>query len=99
MAAQAIRQNEFTTQTPVLVTVLASFAVRVLALALPLVTLVKVSSFAMLAVLATISLALISVKRAGPAAADAYTASAWVPHASMISAIARRGLLAADRLR
>jgi len=87
------------TQTPIRATVLFSFAVLVLPLALPLVTLAKVTSFAMIAVLATISLALIRVKRAGPAAAGAYTVSAWVPDASMISAIARRGLQAADRQR
>jgi APA family basic amino acid/polyamine antiporter len=87
------------TQTPILATVLVSFAVLVLALALPLVTLAKVTSFAMLAVLATISLALIRMKRAGPAAQGAYTVPAWVPYASMISAIVLLGLQAADMLR
>jgi hypothetical protein len=87
------------TQTPILATVLVSFAVLVLALVLPLVTLAKVTSFAMFAVLATISLALIRVKRAGPAAPGAYTGPARVHYASMISAIALPGLQAADLLR
>jgi len=66
---------------------------------LPLVTLAKVTSFAMLAVLATISLALIRMKRVGPAAQGSYTVPAWVPYATMISAIALLGLQAADMLR
>lgn len=87
------------TQTPILATVLVSIAVLVLALALPLVTLAKVTSFAILAVFAIISLALIRLKRAGPPAANVYTVPAWVPYASMISALALLGLQVADMLR
>ncbi len=87
------------TQTPILATVLVSIAVLVLALALPLVTLAKVTSFAILAVFAIISLALIRLKRAGPPATGVYTVPAWVPYASMISALALLGLQVADMLR
>lgn len=95
---RGIAKVNLRTQTPILATVLVSFVVLVLALALPLVMLAKVTSFAMLAVLAIISLALIRVKRAGPAAPGSYTVPAWVPYASMISAVALLGLQAADML-
>jgi amino acid transporter len=87
------------TQTPVLATVLVSIAVLVLALALPLVTLAKVTSFAILAVFAIISLALIRLKRAGPPAAGVYTVPAWVPYSSMATALILLALQVADMLR
>ena len=87
------------TQTPVLATVLVSFAVLVLALVLPLVTLAKVTSFAVLAVFALLGVALVRMKRAGPAAAGVYTVPAWVPYASTVSAIALLGLQVYDILR
>jgi APA family basic amino acid/polyamine antiporter len=79
------------TQTPILATALVSAAVLVFALALPLVTLAKVTSFAVLAVLALISLALIRMKRAGPAASGVYTVPHWMPYASMVTALALLG--------
>ncbi len=79
------------TRTPILATALVSAAVLVLALALPLVTLAKVTSFAILAVFALISLALIRLKRRGPPAAGVYTVPQWVPYASMFSALGLLG--------
>lgn len=87
------------TQTPILATILVSIAVLVLALALPLVTLAKVTSFAVLAVFATISLALIRMKRAGPPAGNTYTVPSWVPYASMASALVLLGLQVWDMMR
>ncbi len=86
------------TQTPIFATILVSLAVLVLALALPLVTLAKVTSFAVLAVFAIISLALIRLKRAGPPAGNTYTVPAWVPYASMASALALLALQVASML-
>ncbi len=79
------------TQTPILATALVSAAVLVLALALPLVTLAKVTSFAILAVFALISLALIRMKRRGSPATGVYTVPHWVPYASMITALSLLG--------
>lgn len=86
------------TQTPIFATILVSLAVLVLALALPLVTLAKVTSFAVLAVFAIISLALIRLKRIGPPAGNTYTVPAWVPYASMASALALLALQVASML-
>ena len=86
------------TQTPIFATILVSLAVLVLALALPLVTLAKVTSFAVLAVFAIISLALIRLKHAGPPAGNTYTAPAWVPYASLSSALALLALQVASML-
>ena len=86
------------TQTPIFATILVSLAVLVLALALPLVTLAKVTSFAVLAVFAIISLALIRLKHAGPPAGNTYTVPAWVPYASMASALALLALQVASML-
>lgn len=88
---QGIGEVHAHTQTPILATALASVAVLVFALALPLVTLAKVTSFAVLAVLALISLALIRMKRAGPPASGVYTAPHWVPYASMVTALVLLG--------
>ena len=86
------------TQTPIFATILVSLAVLVLALALPLVTLAKVTSFAVLAVFAIISLALIRLKHAGPPAGNTYTVPAWVPYASLSSALALLALQVASML-
>lgn len=86
------------TQTPIFATILVSLAVLVLALALPLVTLAKVTSFAVLAVFAIISLALIRLKHAGPPAGNTYTVPAWVPYASLASALALLALQVASML-
>ncbi len=87
------------TQTPIFATALVSAAVLVLALALPLVTLAKITSFAVLAVFALLGLALARMKRAGPPARGVYTVPAWVPYASTVSAIALLGFQAYDMLR
>ncbi|MEO8132380.1 MAG: amino acid permease [Betaproteobacteria bacterium] len=89
--AAGIGEVHAQTQTPILATVLVSAGVLVLALALPLVTLAKVTSFAVLAVFALISLALIRLKHRGPGAAGVYTVPHWVPYASMVTASALLG--------
>ncbi|HKQ25817.1 MAG TPA: APC family permease [Burkholderiales bacterium] len=87
------------THTPIFATALVSIGVLVLALALPLVTLAKVTSFAVLAVFALLGLALARMKRAGPPAHGVYTVPAWVPYASTVSAVALLGLQVYDLLR
>ena len=87
------------TQTPVLATILVSLAALLLALALPLVTLAKVTSFTVLAVFAIIGVALIRVKRAGPAAPGVYTVPYWVPFGSVATAILLLGFQIVDLVR
>ncbi len=87
------------TRTPILATTLVSVAVLVLALALPLVTLAKITSFAVLAVFALLGLALARIKRAAPPGPGVYTVPVWVPYASTVSAIALLGLQVYDMLR
>ena len=87
------------TQTPVFATILVSIGVLALALALPLVTLAKITSFAVLAVFALLGVALARMKRAGPPARDVYTVPAWVPYASTVAAVALLGLQVYDMLR
>ena len=87
------------TQTPILATALVSAAVLVLALALPLVTLAKITSFAVLAVFALLGLALARLKRVGPPAPGVFIVPAWVPYASTVAAIALLGLQVYDMLR
>ena len=87
------------TRTPVFATALVSAAVLILALALPLVTLAKITSFAVLAVFALLGLALARMKRAGAPARGVYTVPAWVPYASTISALLLLSLQVFDMLR
>jgi len=105
--AEEVKNPERTLPRAILLTIVISTAlylavalaaVLVLALALPLVTLAKVTSFAVLAVFAIISLALIRLKRAGPPAGNTYTVPAWVPYASMASALALLALQVASML-
>lgn len=96
---EAIGKVHPRTQTPVLATVLASLVVLVLALAFPLVTLAKVTSFAILAVFAIIGVALIRVKRAGPAAPGVYTVPYWVPFGGVATAIVLLGFQIFDMVR
>jgi len=87
------------TQTPVLATILVSIGVLVLALALPLVTLAKITSFSVLAVFALLGVALARMKRAGAPARGVYTVPAWVPYASTAAAITLIGLQVYDLIR
>ncbi len=96
---ERIGEVDAQTQTPVLATAMVAAAVLVLALALPLVTLAKITSFSVLVVFALISLALIRVKRAGPAVSGIYTVPGWVPYASMVTALALMGFQIVDMLR
>lgn len=87
------------TQTPIVATVLVVLAVLIFALALPLVTLAKVTSFALLVVFALIGVALIRMKRAGPPRPGVYTIPYWVPFASSATAIILLGFQVIDLLR
>jgi APA family basic amino acid/polyamine antiporter len=87
------------TQTPIFATVLVSIGVLALALALPLVTLAKITSFAVLAVFALLGMALARMKRSGSPASGVYTVPVWVPYASTIAALALIGLQVYDLLR
>lgn len=87
------------TQTPLRATVIVSAAVLVLALALPLVTLAKITSSAVLAVFAIVALALIRMKRTAPAAPGVFTVPYWVPAGSLATAILLLAVQAIDLLR
>lgn len=87
------------TQTPLRATVIVSAAVLVLALALPLVTLAKITSSAVLAVFSIVALALIRMKRAAPAAPGVFTVPYWVPAGSLATAILLLAVQAIDLLR
>jgi len=86
------------TQTPLRATVIVSAAVLVLALALPLVTLAKITSSAVLAVFAIVALALIRMKRTVPAAPGVFTVPYWVPAGSLATAILLLAVQAIDLL-
>lgn len=86
------------TQTPIVATVLVVATILLFALALPLVTLAKVTSFALLVVFALVGIALIRIKRQGPAPATAYTVPPWVPYGSVVSAIVLLGFQSYDLL-
>lgn len=75
------------TQTPVVATVIVVAAIMVCALGLPLVTLAKVTSFALLLVFALVGIALIRIKRREPAGPGVYSVPRWVPYGSVATAI------------
>lgn len=87
------------TQTPLRATVIVSAAVLVLALALPLVTLARITSSAVLAVFAIVALALIRMKRTASAAPGVCTVPYWVPGGSLATAILLLAVQAMDLLR
>jgi amino acid transporter len=86
------------TQTPIVATVLVVGAILLFALGLPLVTLAKVTSFALLVVFALIGIALIRIKRREPGGAGAYTVPLWVPFGSVATAIVLLGFQVYDLL-
>ena len=87
------------TQTPIVATALVVAAILLFALALPLVTLAKVTSFALLVVFALIGVALIRIKRRDPAPAGVYRVPGWVPFASVTTAIVLLGFQVLDLVR
>jgi amino acid transporter len=86
------------TRTPVLATLLVSGLVLALALGLNLVTLAKVTSFAVLAVFVVISVALIRMKRRAAAKPGVFTVPRWVPYASAATALALLAMQVHDML-
>jgi basic amino acid/polyamine antiporter, APA family len=79
------------TQTPIIATALVVAMILVFALALPLVTLAKVTSFALLVVFALIGVALIRMKRREPAWPGVFSVPMWVPYGSVATAIVLLG--------
>ena len=86
------------TQTPIIATALVVAMILVFALALPLVTLAKVTSFALLVVFALIGVSLIRLKRREPAAPGVFSVPIWVPYASVATAIVLLGFQVFDLL-
>jgi APA family basic amino acid/polyamine antiporter len=67
------------TRTPLVATVAVALAILVLALAFDISGLARATSFITLTIFATVNLALVLIKRRGPAPAGARTYPAWVP--------------------
>jgi amino acid transporter len=80
-------------QTPLVTTLIMTFAVLVLALAFPLTTLAGITSFMLLAVFATVNLALVRIKLRGPAPPGVRAFPLWVPVAGFLLTL---GILAAQ---
>ncbi len=76
------------TRTPARATVLATLAVLVFALWLPLVTLAKVTSIVTLTIFAAVNLALIIIKRRDPRSEAKVTYPLWVPIAGFLASSA-----------
>ena len=72
-------------RTPLLATALATLAVLVLALWLPLVTLAKATSFIMLIAFSLINLSLVRIKRREPRTGGKFIAPVWVPWAGLLT--------------
>ena len=70
-------------RTPVLGTLLATAATVALALTAPLVGLAETSALLLLAVFLSVNLALLILKRRGPAPAGGFTAPRWMPAAGI----------------
>ncbi len=73
------------TRTPLLATLVITALVLVMALALPLVTLAKVTSFIILAVFTLINLSLVRIKRRDPRPAGIRVYPMWIPVAGLLS--------------
>ncbi len=69
--------------TPVLATVLATAATVMLALTAPLVGLAEISALLLLGVFLSVNVALLILKRRGPAPAGCFVAPGWVPPAGI----------------
>ena len=78
------------THTPLPSTLVAGGIVLALALLLPLVSLAKLTSAMVLVVFTLVNLALIRIRRFGPAPAGAWSVPAWVP---WLGAVASVGIL------
>ncbi len=75
------------TRTPVVATVTVVIGVLLFALWLPLVTLAKLTSFAILLVFILVNLSLIRIKRMQPAPAGIRVYPIWVPYGGMLLAV------------
>ncbi len=75
------------TRTPVVATVTVVIGVLLFALWLPLVTLAKLTSFAILLVFILVNVSLIRIKRMQPAPAGIRVYPIWVPYGGMLLAV------------
>jgi APA family basic amino acid/polyamine antiporter len=75
------------THTPVVATVAVALGVLVFALWLPLVTLAKLTSFAILVVFVLVNLSLIRIKKIQEAPANVRVYPAWVPYGGLVLAM------------
>lgn len=76
------------TGTPVIATIATALLVLLLALALPLVALAKITSGVLLGVFALVNLALIRIKKRQPAPAGARVYARWIPWAGLVTSVA-----------
>ena len=87
-AHRLLAQVSERTRTPVVSTVAVALGVLVFALWLPLVTLAKLTSFAILLVFILVNLSLIRIKKFQQPPADIRVYPAWVPYGGLLLAIA-----------
>jgi basic amino acid/polyamine antiporter, APA family len=87
------------TRTPLVSTAAVTAAVLVFALALPLVTLAKLTSFIVLTVFVLVNLSLIRIKRRAPAPAGVTRYPPWIPWGGMVLSLLLLAFQASDALR
>lgn len=76
------------TGTPVIATIVTALLVLLLALALPLVALAKITSGVLLGVFALVNLALIRIKKHHPAPDGVRVYAPWIPWAGLVTSLA-----------
>lgn len=76
------------THTPVVATAVMAFGVLVFALWLPLVTLAKLTSFAILLVFVLVNLSLIRIRKVQPVPPQVRIYPVWVPYGGLLLAVA-----------
>jgi amino acid transporter len=85
---RALAQVSEHTRTPLIATVVVTVGVMVFALWLPLVTLAKLTSFAILLVFVLVNLSLIAIKRQPPPLPGIRVYPVWVPYGGLLFALA-----------
>ena len=73
-----------TTRTPIVSTVIITLLVFIMALWLPIETLARATSSALLIIFILVNLALLNIKRRGVFAADIFTVPLWIPVAGFL---------------
>jgi amino acid transporter len=85
---RALAQVSDRTQTPLVATVVVTVGVMIFAMWLPLVTLAKLTSFAILLVFVLVNLSLIAIKRHQPPPPNIRIYPLWVPYGGLLLALA-----------